>query len=115
MLKEGLLRAKPRKDAEIDYMNVLTLQEMHVANNEQAHCYKIYSYKLATTLPHVKYGLVIYVKDETTNYITIPTTEHRGTATSAIKIGELTVINIYKPPNVEWPNPALLSATPPSI
>lgn len=41
--------------------------------------------------------------------ITVLNTEHRGTATTAIKIGELRVISIYKLPKEEWPNTTLPS------
>uniref|UniRef100_H3A720 Endonuclease/exonuclease/phosphatase domain-containing protein n=1 Tax=Latimeria chalumnae TaxID=7897 RepID=H3A720_LATCH len=73
---------------------------------DQARRYKINGYKLASSLQHLKYGLAIYMRNELSNYIELPPTEDGRTTTTSIKLGTLTIVNVYKPPE-SWPKPAL--------
>uniref|UniRef100_H3A8G6 Endonuclease/exonuclease/phosphatase domain-containing protein n=1 Tax=Latimeria chalumnae TaxID=7897 RepID=H3A8G6_LATCH len=71
---------------------------------DQARRYKINGYKLVSSLQHPKYGLAIYVRNEFSNCIELPPTEE---TTTSIKLGTLTIVNVYKPPTESWPKPAL--------
>uniref|UniRef100_H3A7H8 Endonuclease/exonuclease/phosphatase domain-containing protein n=1 Tax=Latimeria chalumnae TaxID=7897 RepID=H3A7H8_LATCH len=82
---------------------------------DQARRYKINRYKLASSLQHPKYGLAIYVRNELSNYIELPPTEDRRMTTTSIKLGMLTIVNVYKPPTESWPKPALQKLDHPTI
>jgi len=91
-----------------DYkVDILLLQETHVTQNSAQSRSRIPGYKVITTIHHEKYGIsacgLQSIKAEEIEKILEPDNIHR----SAIKVGNLTIVNVYKPPETHWSNPPL--------
>lgn len=96
--------------------DVILLQETHVSCDEdllKRGC--IPGYRLADSLNSAVYGCATYLKQEITNFQRIHKTVMDGVFIIIIKIGEITVSNIYKPPRVTWPPNFPFSYDHPSI
>ncbi len=84
--------------------DVLLLQETHTTDDQQL---PINGYSIVSLSHHRQYGLATYTKDG------IAATELCSSGTNctiywnAIRIGEQIIVNVYKPPDAEWPSPAL--------
>lgn len=108
---EGISRAKCEclakilKDQQID---VIALQETHTANEMQLRTRgKIPGFKLVAHNNHEMYGLATYVRNNITNYAVVDCSSSDDIFTVTIKINNLTIMNVYKPPNTKWPTPPL--------
>nr|CAH7717274.1 unnamed protein product [Callosobruchus chinensis] len=64
-------------------------------------------YTLAASINHPQYGIATYVKEGLNNYSLISSSTTPAYFLLAIKIQGHTIINIYKPPNLNWTNPVL--------
>ena len=115
---EGLSMAKCEylskllHDNEVD---ILFLQETHVAKNSPPSRYTITNYSLVDAIHHEKYGTMVYSKHpQSTSVVESIKTEHNIHRTTVHYCGT-TLINIYKPPNENWPSPPLPHITHPTV
>lgn len=87
-------------------VDVVVLQETHLGPEPPPSRYKIQGYSLISKIDHRQYGIATYAKDPSQASLLSASTDgsiHR----IAIKYGDLTVVNVYKPPNTNWPQPVL--------
>ena len=98
-------------DNEVD---ILFLQETHVVENSPPSRYTITNYSLVDAIYHEKYGTMVYSKyPQSTSVVESIITEHNIHRTT-IHYGGTTLINVYKPPNENWPSPPLPHVTHPT-
>uniref|UniRef100_H3BFN6 Endonuclease/exonuclease/phosphatase domain-containing protein n=1 Tax=Latimeria chalumnae TaxID=7897 RepID=H3BFN6_LATCH len=64
----------------------------------------ITGFDLITCNNHLKYGLACYVKQDIEDCTDLKHTSIAGVFTTAIRVGELTIINVHKPTLVQWPD-----------
>nr|CAB3266991.1 reverse transcriptase [Phallusia mammillata] len=96
-------------------VDIALLQETHATATSPESKTRIPGYTLISKVCHDKYGICTYARNpsEVTELQSVLTSNN--THRSAVKIKELTVVNLYKPPNKEWPNPPLPSFPHPTV
>jgi hypothetical protein len=108
IIVEGISKAKSEflskilKEEEID---VAVLQETHTVDDTQLHDRGFISgFTLAGRVNDEKYGIATYVR---TQLVAEHLENNSGSSvfTSTVKLGSLTITNLYKPPAVIWPDP----------
>lgn len=58
---------------------------------------------MVDSINHAKYGIATYVKSSMTDVVPVlAKIEVNNIAILAVKIKQISIINVYKPPNVEW-------------
>lgn len=96
-------------------VDVAVLQETHIENLEQQRSRgKIHGYDLLGAIYHRHYGLATYVRSSIENaaLVSLSADCFQQIVT---KIGELTVVNIYKPPQTDWPQNVIETHPHPTI
>lgn len=84
-------------------INVIVLQETHTANDTQLYNRgMIPGFRIIAAINHDKYGVVTYTQENLSNVRVIYNSSTNNISILAIKISDLTIVNIYKPPNVNW-------------
>lgn len=53
---------------------------------------------------HPKYGIAIFSKLGLSNITLIHSSSTNNISVSVVKLHDVTFVNVYKPPNVSWPN-----------
>lgn len=105
---EGLTRAKAdilsKMFADVD---VLAIKETHVPDGETNHL-KINGFDLLNHADHNKHGLATYINQNWsfTNVERVAGNEYA----IGVRIGNLTIFNVYKPPLCNWTAPVYLFA-----
>lgn len=97
---EGLTRAKADiLGKRFGDMDVLVLQETHIPDGEESRL-KISGFDLVHRIGHNKHGLATYVSLNKSfpDIERVAGNEH----TIGIRIGNLTIFNVYKPPPSKW-------------
>ena len=56
---------------------------------------------------HPKYGTATYVREDLNASSVVIDSHQSNSYVTAIEVSGITVVNIYKPPGVGWPTPAL--------
>ena len=56
---------------------------------------------------HPKYGIATYVREDLNARSVVVDSHQSNSYVTATEVSGITVVNIYKPPGVEWPTPAL--------
>ena len=79
-----------------------SLQENHVKEASSPQRYTIHGYDMTDATYHAKYGTATYVREDL-NASSVVVNSHQSTS----YVSGITVVNIYKPPGVESPTPAL--------
>eukprot|EP00102_Acyrthosiphon_pisum_P015304 XP_008185789.1 PREDICTED: RNA-directed DNA polymerase from mobile element jockey-like [Acyrthosiphon pisum] len=96
--------------------DVVLLQETHVPDEEQMHCRgNIDGYKLISAIYHKQYGTATYIRNDISNLSHIHTTMAVPVSVITTSVANITILNIYKPPNEKWPLPTLPSVQHPSV
>lgn len=94
--------AKLCTDRKVD---VILLQETHTSNQEQL-IYRglIHNYQLIDSVNSAVHGIATYIKNDITNYQNIYGSNVDGIFVIIIKVYDLFICNLYKPPNIQWPD-----------
>jgi len=96
--------------------DVVLLQETHVPDEEQTHLRgNIDGYKLISATYHKQYGTAIYIRNYISNSSHISTTMVGPVSVITTSVANITILNIYKPPNEKWPLPTLPAVQHPSV
>lgn len=82
-------------------INVAALQETHAAHSEQAARYYIYGYELIATMNNTKYSLATPIRHSLKDITDLEKSKTMGNSIAAIRIGQLTITNTNKPPNLQ--------------
>ena len=105
-LVEGLTRPKCeviQKIAADNSISVILLQETHASSNEKI---KICGYSLIDSIHHPKHGIATLVRNDLPASIIDRSREGSETEWITILIkGEISIMNIYKPPNAPFDPP----------
>ena len=85
-------------------MDIILLQETHTATDEQLLARGVIpGYTLVDSLNSAIYGSATYIKSDITNFQRTCKAVFEDVSIIVTKVGELTISNIYKPPNITWP------------
>lgn len=85
-------------------VDIILLQETHTATDEQlVNRGTIPGYTLVDSLNSAVHGNATYIKNAITNFKRICKTVFEDVSIIVTKVNELTISNIYKPPNATWP------------
>lgn len=88
-----------------NHVDVVAVQETHAENESQLMSRgKIPGYDLIGATYHKSYGTATYARNDIENVSLGTTSTNNGIHEVTMKIGEITVKNIYKPPATEWPH-----------
>ena len=86
--------------------SVLLLQETHSTQDSQL---PIPGYTVVSHQHHRQYGIATYVTNDLEASELCSSHADSPVYWNAIRIGDLVLVNVYKPPEVQWPNPPLPS------
>lgn len=96
-------------------IGIALLQETHTENEQQFKIRgDIHGYVLMSAVHHPKYGIATYVRSDFRDISTIQSWVTTNIFISTIKASN-NYINIYKPPNVNWPPHVLPTSPHPAI
>ncbi|KAI5755895.1 uncharacterized protein LOC108253156 [Diaphorina citri] len=87
-------------------IDILLIQETHTSDSEQINSRgKISGFDLVSSLNHPKYGIATYVKNEHfSNTAVIDSSISPDNLFSiTIKLNDISISNVYKPPSANWP------------
>jgi exonuclease III len=103
---KGIISDKSRylerllKEHKID---VVLLQKTHISGELQMiRRASIFGYTLISAIYHRSYGSAIYVRNNIKNWSNFFSTSTNTEYIIAIYVAEVTILNIYKPPNEIW-------------
>lgn len=104
---EGLSRAKSEYISKFlleENIDMALIQETHIENDNQQHYRgKIHGYDLLGATYHRSYGVATYVRSNIENTQLVQSTTDDDIHQVTTKIADITVVNIYKPPQIQWP------------
>ena len=115
---EGMSRAKSdylarsTKDLDID---IILLQETHIRDETCESKLRVNGFKLIAAVHHAKYGVATYLRHDLTDFCVLEESSNNDIFTATVKVGDITITNIYKPPKTNWPSPALQTHTHPEV
>lgn len=66
-------------------------------------------------IPNRAYGIATYVRSSITNYQVISESVNNNVFTIVVEICGVTVVNVYKPPNVIWMNSPIVAQAGPTV
>jgi len=115
---EGLSRPKAECISKLlihHKVDILALQETHVEDLENSARGNIPGYRLVDAVGHRAYGIATYVRQDIENVSLTHKSCDDDIFVLAIKVSETTVVNVYKPPNVQWPDNVLPAFQQPTI
>ncbi|KAI5720173.1 hypothetical protein M8J77_002972 [Diaphorina citri] len=117
---EGISRAKcdylSNKILNVNKIDVLALQETHTENEQQLESRgSIPGYNMVGATYHKHYGIATYVRDSIENVSLIKISTDNDIHKVIIQVGQITITNVYKPPQVRWPPEVLQPYPHPSI
>lgn len=95
-------------------IDVIALQESHL-NEDNITKGKVAGFKMIGYLPSSIHGSVMYVRNSLCDIKRVCCQEISGTEVIALELSGLTVVSVYKPPNTQWPTPALPPVPQPCI
>ena len=88
-------------------IDVAVLLETHVKQSSSSQRYTIHGYYMTDATYHSKYGTATYVREDLNASSVVVDSQQSNSYVTATKVSGITVVNIYKPPEVELPTPAL--------
>ena len=115
---EGLSMAKCEYLSELlrrYSIDVLALQETHIHEKLFHSRFKIPGYTVVSRINHETYGTMIYARDPSRLVVISDDLCDNNIHRSTIKYEDITIVNIYKPPNTQWPLPTLPKYQQPAI
>ena len=81
-------------------VDILNLQETHLSEDSPPSRYKIPGYEVVTRVDHRQYGIMTYARRGLHIEECAKTLTNDNIHTSKIKYQDVSIINVYKPPNV---------------
>lgn len=85
-------------------IDVVVLQETHVANEEQFRTRgRITGYTALGVTYHEAYGVATYIRNNIRNAELLSQSTDEYIHRVSIKLNNITVVNVYKPPGIPWP------------
>lgn len=92
--------------------DVLTLQETHIPEGERKRLMRT-GFKMIDYIGHIKHGIATFVNQNINQQIVkkVEGNEH----TNGIRIGDIPIFNVYKPPSSNWSNSVLPSCQHPGV
>jgi hypothetical protein len=115
---EGLSRSKADCLSKIllhHKVDILALQETHVEDLENSARGNIAGYRLVAAVGHRAYGIATYVRQDIDGVSLAHKSCDDDIFVIAIKVSETTVVNVYKPPNIQWTDNVLPTFDQPAI
>lgn len=104
---EGISRSKAEYLSELcieKEVDVILIQETHSATvADLKRRGKIAGYRLIAAESHPKYGIATYVRRTITNVAVLESSCHQNIFVATVKANSLTITNVYKPPETEFP------------
>ena len=88
-------------------VDIILLQETHINDPSSASRLHINEFWLIAAVYHAKYGVATYVRNKLTNYTVLRKSCSEKISVTTIRVGDKTISNVYKPPQVQWALPAL--------
>lgn len=87
-------------------IDVILMQEAHKMDEVQLlRSGKPKNFKLVDCINHAKYGIATYVKSSIDDVTVISKLEGNNIAVLTIKVNQISITNVYKPPSIEWSTP----------
>ena len=116
---EGISRAKSEFLSKICLqhdIDVILLQETHAGTVEDL-CARgnVAGYRLVIAESHSKYGTAIYVRLSVSHVTVLDSVRDNDCFVTVIKVNNITIVNIYKPPNIKWQNSVMKTYSHPVI
>uniref|UniRef100_H2ZTA1 Endonuclease/exonuclease/phosphatase domain-containing protein n=1 Tax=Latimeria chalumnae TaxID=7897 RepID=H2ZTA1_LATCH len=114
---EGLSRSKCEvlsKEFRIHKIDILALQETHIPE-PNPYRMKIHGFHMIACRYHAKYGIATYIQDNLAMEAEEIMQADNSQFTITVRVGKLTIINVYKPPLETWATIALPTANHPAI
>lgn len=102
---EGLSRAKCECLSKMllnNQVDVLALQETHIQDIENSVRGNIPGYKLVDGIGHRVYGVSTYVRQDLEEVSVCHKSCDGDVFIVAVKVSDITIVNVYKPPNIQW-------------
>lgn len=116
---EGLIRAKSEYISKLlldQNIDMAIIQETHIENaDQQRQRGKILGFDLLGATYHRSYGNATYVRKDIENAILLNSSINSNVHQVITKIADITVANIYKPPQAPWPDNVLDTYPHPAI
>ena len=118
------LNVKGARRAESDYIshsaadlniNIILLQEAHVNDPSSASRLHINGFKLIAAVYHTNHSIATYVRNELTKYTVLQESCSEKISVMTIRVGDMTISNVYKPPQVQWALPVLPTYAHPAV
>lgn len=104
---EGLSEDKSEFLSRFLYENgieIFLMQETHKADEAKLlQIGKIRNFRLIDGINHPKYGIATFARSDVTDISVIDKLDHDNVAVIVIKVKQLTIVNVYKPPTIAWP------------
>ena len=88
-------------------IDVLALQETHCSDDELGARGHVPGFQLVGSVGHRVYGIATYVRLGIGESSVTHESCDDNIFILAVKVAELTIVNLYKPPNIGWPNAVL--------
>ena len=107
---EGLSKSKSECLSNLlikNKVDVLALQETHVEDIEDSARGSINGYRLVDAIGHRAYGVATYVRQDIDHVSVTHKNSDGDIFILAVKVSDTTIGNIYKPPNIQWPDTVL--------
>lgn len=116
---EGISRAKSEYLSKLlreHSIDVAVIQETHLADEHQLKARgEILGYSAAGYTLHPTYGIATYIRNGVKNVQLISTHTDNNIHITVIAIDQLKIVNVYKPPGVQWQDPLLPSLNHPVV
>lgn len=116
---EGISRSKSdflSKLALENDVDVICIQETHASDQSQLRSRgNIPGYKLLGATYHQSYGTATFVQNSITSCYLMSVNSDANIFNITTKVNDVSVINIYKPPGIQWPDGVLQAISYPSI
>lgn len=97
-------------------IDLIALQETHITDDSQLPTRaKIPGYKLIAYITSQTYGSNVYIREDILEFKVTACSRLNNIETIGIEISGQNIICVYKPPNINWPNPPLPSICHPGV
>ena len=97
-------------------VDVIAIQETHIGNAAEFHTRgHVPGFKIAAFVLSKTYGLATYIKESHNNFKVLGVYEESEFSCIVIKLCDIKVINVYKPPSKTWSNTVIQQEIHPAI
>lgn len=116
---EGISKSKGEcasKIAREHSIDVIALQETHTLTDDDiSNRGLIDGYRIVAHVPSRVYGIATYVRNAINDYSVVSESNVNDISTIVLEISGVTVVNVYKPPNVSWMNNQIIVQPGPAV